>query len=340
MKRLILAIILLFVIFPIKDVYAQSGCCSHHGGVCGCGCCDGTSLSITCAPYYPQCSQSTYTPAPVVTTPVAAPVTYTPIPAAAAQTLVPTPTQTSIVTQTSAVQGGLSKNTPTPSPTSSDSGSSPLGGIISLGILAILVYFLVRWFKKRKMNNQPITQDAATPTQEQEDMEKFLSILKEGNSPLMVSNVSGNILVKPDEKIYASILTNLFEPRSIRVGGAQGFSIPVPVLKGIYYHLGGFKAESHEEIRPIDSGVLTVTNQRLVFTGKTISLDIGLDKIISIEPFTDAIVLGRSDAQGQVYFRNIDSNNMAIKIDGREYNKKVDGAMLMCLIQGLVGKMK
>jgi len=35
---------------------ARSGCCSHHGGVCGCGCCDGSDLSATCAPYYPECS--------------------------------------------------------------------------------------------------------------------------------------------------------------------------------------------------------------------------------------------------------------------------------------------
>ena len=27
------------------------------GGVCGCGCCDGSSLSATCAPYYPECNQ-------------------------------------------------------------------------------------------------------------------------------------------------------------------------------------------------------------------------------------------------------------------------------------------
>ncbi len=46
-------------------VSARSGCCSHHGGVCGCGCCDGTSLSATCAPYYPQCS----TPKPSVQQP-------------------------------------------------------------------------------------------------------------------------------------------------------------------------------------------------------------------------------------------------------------------------------
>jgi len=41
---------------------AHSGCCSHHGGVVGCGCGDGTSLSSTCAPYYPECKadDSTY----------------------------------------------------------------------------------------------------------------------------------------------------------------------------------------------------------------------------------------------------------------------------------------
>ena len=35
---------------------SRQGCCSRHGGVCGCQCCDGTSLSAKCAPYYPGCS--------------------------------------------------------------------------------------------------------------------------------------------------------------------------------------------------------------------------------------------------------------------------------------------
>lgn len=47
---------LFFLFLSFQKVYARSGCCSHHGGVCGCGCCDGTSLSATCAPYYPGCS--------------------------------------------------------------------------------------------------------------------------------------------------------------------------------------------------------------------------------------------------------------------------------------------
>lgn len=62
----ILSVFLFFsLIFLPKNIEARSGCCSHHGGVCGCGCCDGTSLSSTCAPYYPECGgYSGYQPPP------------------------------------------------------------------------------------------------------------------------------------------------------------------------------------------------------------------------------------------------------------------------------------
>ncbi|HSW97341.1 MAG TPA: hypothetical protein VLF89_05955 [Candidatus Saccharimonadales bacterium] len=74
------------------SVDARSGCCSHHGGVCGCGCCDGTSLSQTCAPYYPECSSGSST---VNTAPVYLASTSTPIP-----TYTPRPTYTPIPTNT------------------------------------------------------------------------------------------------------------------------------------------------------------------------------------------------------------------------------------------------
>jgi len=66
---LILILLFLFVFAYFNQVDARSGCCSWHGGVCGCGCCDGTPLSATCAPYYPGCSgslnyQSAYIPPP------------------------------------------------------------------------------------------------------------------------------------------------------------------------------------------------------------------------------------------------------------------------------------
>jgi hypothetical protein len=64
--KLVTLLGLIFASIPLIT-FARSGCCSHHGGVCGCGCCDGTSLSATCAPYYPSCNRA-YT-APTTTIP-------------------------------------------------------------------------------------------------------------------------------------------------------------------------------------------------------------------------------------------------------------------------------
>ena len=66
-KAINVALILLILIFYILPVEARQGCCSHHSGVCsyqcpnggtGHRCCDGTSLSATCAPYYSTCGYS------------------------------------------------------------------------------------------------------------------------------------------------------------------------------------------------------------------------------------------------------------------------------------------
>ncbi|MCK5040620.1 MAG: thermonuclease family protein [Candidatus Aenigmarchaeota archaeon] len=55
--RTVLILFLLIALFSTV-VEAISGCCSHHNGVCGCKCCDGTSLSKTCAPYYLSCDET------------------------------------------------------------------------------------------------------------------------------------------------------------------------------------------------------------------------------------------------------------------------------------------
>lgn len=68
MKKFLFVIVLLLLFTP-AIASARSGCCSHHGGVCGCGCCDGTGLSATCAPYYPECnSRPIPAPTPAATT--------------------------------------------------------------------------------------------------------------------------------------------------------------------------------------------------------------------------------------------------------------------------------
>lgn len=54
MKRSFL--LLFFILIVAFPALARQGCCSHHSGVCGCNCCDGTPLSAKCSPYYPGCN--------------------------------------------------------------------------------------------------------------------------------------------------------------------------------------------------------------------------------------------------------------------------------------------
>jgi hypothetical protein len=73
------------LLLNITTAEARQGCCSHHGGVCGCGCCDGSPLSATCAPYYPNCNGGGSANITSITSPppprpkTAAPVTPVPV---------------------------------------------------------------------------------------------------------------------------------------------------------------------------------------------------------------------------------------------------------------------
>lgn len=58
MKKLTCVFFLTIFLFGVESsANARQGCCSRHGGVCGCQCCDGTPLSAKCAPYYPDCKE-------------------------------------------------------------------------------------------------------------------------------------------------------------------------------------------------------------------------------------------------------------------------------------------
>jgi hypothetical protein len=107
-KRIIIfsLVLIIFLFNSFSFVEARRGCCSHHGGVCGCFCCDGTPLSSACLPYYPQClnnneqtQEEIYIPKYQIqptNTPIILP-TNTPIPtptSSSTPTLTPTLTQT------------------------------------------------------------------------------------------------------------------------------------------------------------------------------------------------------------------------------------------------------
>lgn len=154
MKRILLlaALIMSFSFVLPKTTLARSGCCSHHGGVCGCGCCDGTGLSDTCAPYYPQCSRPVYV-APV---PTKAPIVYTPKPSTPKPTILPTQTPTLIPTikptasptLESEVKSANTENTPIPTIEPEKTEASSKDVLLGFGILAVIVGGSI-WIIKR-----------------------------------------------------------------------------------------------------------------------------------------------------------------------------------------------
>ncbi|KKN06452.1 hypothetical protein LCGC14_1077080 [marine sediment metagenome] len=99
---IILISILIMLFYLNYEIEARRGCCSHHGGVCGCSCCDGTPLSAKCRPYYPQCQKSS--PRPGAKTRPIAPPPVSP-PKATRSSTTPITIQTSITGVASVIDG-------------------------------------------------------------------------------------------------------------------------------------------------------------------------------------------------------------------------------------------
>jgi hypothetical protein len=178
--------------------------------------------------------------------------------------------------------------------------------------------------------------------QREADIEHWMSQIREGSIIPQMGGESQIILKKNEEMVFAVPNISLREPRAVRriAGGYGGPSFRV--TKGVYFRVGavGAQSESHEELRDIDLGVLTITNKRIVFSGAKRAVNIDLRKIVSVEPYSNGIALRRSDRQKTQYFTGIDQAELNIGIDGRTYNEPFSGLILMSMIEGLIKGME
>jgi hypothetical protein len=168
--------------------------------------------------------------------------------------------------------------------------------------------------------------------QKEADMEIWMSGLKNGNVPRL-SSQSPVILKKNEELILSMPNISLLEPRAVQTGVYGGPSFRV--AKGVYFRVGGFKAQSHDEIKKIDQGMITLTNTRIVFSGSKRTVNIPLGKIISIEPFSDAIALRREGKEKTQYFTGINQSTITLSVRDRKYQEPFSGLMFMYMLDGL-----
>jgi len=122
----------------------------------------------------------------------------------------------------------------------------------------------------------------------------------EVNSQKGLIPITSTILLKKGEQAYLETNTTLMETRSVRYSSGGGAG--VRVAKGVYVGAGGSKSESNQEWRRIDTGVLVVTNQRIIFDGSSQNRVSQLDSILSVTPYFDAIEISLDGRQKSIMF--------------------------------------
>ncbi len=102
--------------------------------------------------------------------------------------------------------------------------------------------------------------------------------------------VGSSVILKKNEEMHLSNSAMLLEDRkkSKYHRGNRG----VRLAKGVYVGGTSGYSESYSVIEPVDSGELTLTNQRLIFNGGKYNRVFTLKKISSLERYKDAIEVG------------------------------------------------
>lgn len=130
--------------------------------------------------------------------------------------------------------------------------------------------------------------------------ENTLEQFRRGDVPNL-SNIQAPVSLKSKEHFIWGEQSQLHEPRAVR--NYRGGS--VRVAKGAYIHLG--QSESHQEMRHIDNGFLTLTNMRLIFSGGQRSSNIDLKKIMNITIYSDGFKVNIENRQKPQFFATNDA---------------------------------
>ena len=130
-----------------------------------------------------------------------------------------------------------------------------------------------------------------------------IELINDGRLPVVPQP---QLLVKRGEMVHAEIGADLLKEvvhREYR-GGSNGVSIPLGL--GIRFRTGGFRGRSvvvGTSWVPADSGVLSITDRRVVFSGQRKTQESRYDRLVSSEAFDDAIQLGVSNRQNASVYR-------------------------------------
>lgn len=170
------------------------------------------------------------------------------------------------------------------------------------------------------------------------DMEQYMTNLKTGKVNIQCINAPASLILQKGESILCAIPNvTLKESRSVRVSSGSYGGPSFRVAKGVYFHVGSFgsTSRSYSEIKNIDAGILTITNQRFNFSGKMKTVGVDLKKIVGVDPFSDGIAVHRTGYQKTQYFTWRDGiAKLNIGVNSRNYEEPFSGLVLKYIIEG------
>lgn len=118
---------------------------------------------------------------------------------------------------------------------------------------------------------------------------RMLHMVEQGFTP---SVDPGTLILKRGEIAHWQEDGAIFEDKVVSrgyVGGSSGFS--VRLCRGVSYHVGSTRGQmvSRTEQVPVSHGTLTLTNQRLAFTGDRKSVAVPWHKLIECNLYSDGV---------------------------------------------------
>jgi len=121
------------------------------------------------------------------------------------------------------------------------------------------------------------------------------------NGELPMKEVAINL--QKGEQCYFSSNADWLENRTvtkrINYGGPTA---RIKIMKGVYYRAGsiGVQRVTSEELQTIDSGQVFITNRRLIFLGRKKNTNIQLNKILSLNPYSDAVGIEKDSGKSPI----------------------------------------
>jgi|Deesub1362A_J573_1020465.scaffolds.fasta_scaffold01163_5 DNA-directed RNA polymerase subunit M/transcription elongation factor TFIIS len=138
------------------------------------------------------------------------------------------------------------------------------------------------------------------------ELEELEMIEKSGELPVL-HLVGSSLVLKKNEQLHLheSSVALLEERTRTYTYRSKSMGFRIKVAKGVYLTPrvgGGSIKQTETKIERLDAGELYLTSKRLAFIGEKKTINIPLKKIFAVEPFADAIKIGREGKQKAEYF--------------------------------------